>query len=919
MLRGRGEQRAAIARLVAGAREGRGGALVLRGEAGIGKTALLDEAAADPHGPHGLRVLRATGVEAEAALPFAGLQMLLRPVLPEVDALPDAQARALRAALGLADPGGADGADRFLTGLAVLTLLAELAAARPVLCLVDDAHWLDPASADALAFTARRLGTEAVALVFAARDGFAAPGLPELALAGLDRADAAALLADHAPDLAADVRDRVVEEAAGNPLALLELPAGLSAGERAGRAAPPPALPLTGRVRAAFGARIEELPERARLVLSIAAAEGTGELATVLRAARTLGAGPADLDAAERAGLLRVTTGRVAFRHPLVRAAAYQRMPLTTRLAVHGALAGASEGARRALHRAAAAPEPDEDVAAELERSADGAGGRGAPAAAASLYEHAARLSPAAGDRTRRLVRAAQSAITGGRTDRAAALTDQALRAGGPPPGARRRAELAMVRATVDVERGTPAGAARYLADSAVPVAAEDPDLALTLLVMAAGNAWSAGEDGEVRRAAALAAELGAAAVGTCVTLASGHTASVAAALVGLGRAAAGDAGDAGSGVPLLRQVVADARADPPGSLIARLLVLAVARLTGDDRAAGELAAAEAAHVRRHGLAGALPATLQALAQTQADAGLHRDAAATLDEARRFARETGQRHREGRLAAVAARIAAIEGDRERCRELAAEAAAAVAEADAAGACALGLLHLGLGRHEEALRVLAGAATGPARRTAAVVFAAADLSEAAARAGDLARAEDARAHFTAWADAADQPWASAVALRCRALLDPSDATFEAATRLHERGGRPFEQARTALLHGEWLRRERRRSDARAPLRAALATFERLGAAPWADRARAELRATGETAPGGRATGGPETGGDPLARLTPQELQIVRLAASGAGNRDIAAQLFLSHRTVEYHLYKAYPKLGVTSRTELHRFA
>ncbi|MBT2211994.1 AAA family ATPase [Actinomadura sp. NEAU-AAG7] len=910
MLRGREEERAAIARLAAGAREGRGGALVLRGEAGIGKTALLD-AAADPRDAQGLRVLRATGVEAEAALPFAALQMLLHPVLPGVDALPDAQARALRAALGLAGPGGSDPADRFLTGLSVLTLLSELAADRPVLCLVDDAHWLDPASADALAFTARRLGAEAVALVFAARDGFAAPGLPELALDGLDRADAAALLADHAPDLAGDVRDRVVREAAGNPLALLELPAGLSAGERAGHAAPPPALPLTGRVRDAFAARIEELPERARLVLSIAAAEGTGELATVLHAARTLGAGPGDLDAAERAGLLRLTTGRVAFRHPLVRAAAYQRMRLTTRLAVHGALAEASEGARRALHRAAAAPEPDESVAAELERSADGARGRGAPAAAASLYEHAARLSPAAGDRTRRLARAAQSAITEGGTDRAAALADQALRAGGPAPGARRLAELAMVRATADFERGTPAGAARYLADSAVPVAADDPDLALTLLVMAAGNAWSAGEDGEVRRAAALAAKLGAAVVGTCVTLASGRTASVAAALVGLGRLA-GD--DAASGVPLLRRVVTDARADPPGSLIARLLVLSAARLTGDDPAAAELAAAEAAHVRRHGLAGALPVTLQALAQTQADAGLHRDAAATLDEALRFARETGQRHREGRLAALAARIAAIEGDLTRCRDLAAEAAGSVAEADAAGACALGLLHLGLGRNEEALRVLTGAATGPARRTAAVVFAAADLAEAAARAGDRARAEDARARFTAWADAAGQPWASAVALRCRALLDPSDAAFEAATRLHEEGGRPFEHARTGLLHGEWLRRERRRSDARVPLRAALAAFERLGAAPWADRARAELRATGETAPGGR-----EAGGDPLARLTPQELQIVRLAASGAGNRDIAAQLFLSHRTVEYHLYKAYPKLGVTSRTELARFA
>ncbi|TDD88731.1 helix-turn-helix transcriptional regulator, partial [Actinomadura rubrisoli] len=800
-----------------------------------------------------------------------------------------------------------DGSDRFLVGLAVLTLLSDLAADRPVLFLVDDAHWLDPASADALVFAARRLGAEGVAMVFAAREEFDARGLPELPLDGLEDGAAAALLAERASDLAVPVRNRIIEESAGNPLALLELPAALDPGERTGKAPPPAALPVTGRVLAAFGARVERLPERPRLALAVAAAEGTGELGTVLRAAHSLGATAGDLDAAARAGLLRITGAHVAFRHPLVRAAAYQRMPLTTRLSVHTALAEATDGDRRALHRAAASPAPDEDVAADLERAAAAARGRSAPATASSLYEHAARLSPSRDDGTRRLIRAAQSAITGGRTERAAALAERAAehaRDAGP------LAELAMVRATAEFERGAPAGTARYLADSAVPIAATDPGLALTLLVMAAGNAWSAGEDGEVRRVAGLAAEIGAAAVGTCVTRAAGETASVAAALVGLGRIAAGDVA---SGVPLLRGVVAASRTDPFGSLIARLFVLAPALLLGEDEAAAELAAADAALGRQRGLIGALPTTLQVVAQTQVAAGLHRDAAATLAEAGELARETGQRHREGRLAAIAARIAAVEGDEGRCREHAAAAGRSVAEAAAAGACALGLLHLGLGRHDEALRVLDEAASGPARHTAAVVFASADLAEAAVHAGAPHRAEAACERLTEWAAAIDRPWASAVALRCRALLSPGEEAFAAAMRLHEQGGRPFERARTELLYGEWLRRARRRSDARVPLRSALAAFERLGAVPWAGRARAELRATGETAPA------PSGGEDPLDRLTPQELQIVRLAASGASNRDIAAQLFLSHRTVEYHLYKAYPKLGVASRAELARFA
>ncbi|MGW4411307.1 AAA family ATPase [Nonomuraea sp. NPDC004702] len=341
MLRGRDKELGEVTRLLERARAGQSGVLVLRGEAGIGKSALLDELVRQARE---VRVLRATAVEAETSLPFAGLQMVLRPVLDRLDTLPGVQAAALRGALGLAD---AAGTSRFLVGLAVLSLLSEPAAQRPVLCLVDDAHWLDAASADALLFAARRLAADGVAMVFAARDAFDAPGLPELRLGGLDEAAAAEVLAQRFSTMASSVRDRVVREAGGNPLALIELPAGLSPEQRAGREAMPGALPATDRVVAGFGAQIDELPERARLAVLVAAAEGSGDLGTVLRAARALGGGVADLEAAEKAGLLRITGASIAFRHPLVRSAAYQRAPLGLRVAAHEALAAVVDAERR--------------------------------------------------------------------------------------------------------------------------------------------------------------------------------------------------------------------------------------------------------------------------------------------------------------------------------------------------------------------------------------------------------------------------------------------------------------------------------------------------------------------------------------------------------------------------------------------
>ncbi|GAB3796499.1 hypothetical protein GCM10027605_04560 [Micromonospora zhanjiangensis] len=393
---------------------------MLRGGPGIGKTALLDWAARLPSPTdRPLRVLRADAVEFEAELPFAGLSQLLRPALDRLDRLPEPQRRALAAAFGL---GSGEPADRLLVGLAVLSLLADLAEDGPLLCLVDDAHWLDTVSAAALLFAARRLRAEGVVLIFAARDGaLAAPGLPELALGGLAPADAVRLLD---PTLAPDVRMRVLGEARGNPLALVELPRVLPSGGSGGM------LPLTDRLRDAFHGQVAALPVGTRTLLLVAAAEDTGELAVLLRAAGSLGAGPADLPPAEQARLVEVRDGRLRFRHPLVRAAVHAAATYPRRLAVHRALADALTGPdtadRRAWHRAAAATGPDEDVAGALERTAEQARDRNGQLAALTALERAAELSEQDDARARRLLLAAESGLQSGHLGDAVRLAERA-------------------------------------------------------------------------------------------------------------------------------------------------------------------------------------------------------------------------------------------------------------------------------------------------------------------------------------------------------------------------------------------------------------------------------------------------------------------------------------------------------------
>ncbi|RPF20391.1 ATP-binding protein [Myceligenerans xiligouense] len=903
---GREPEAARLARMVAGARAGQGSAIVLRGEAGIGKSALLahvaDTAAAD------LLVLRAVGVESESELPFAALHLLLRPAAHLVDRLPATQRQALRRAFR--EEHG-DAPDRFLIGLAVLTLLADLAEERPLLCLVDDAQWLDRASLDALLFASRRLEAERIALVLAVRDAAGLPvdGVPELPLSALGRADSERLLAEHVAGLGPQARDRVIAEAEGNPFALLHFAAHLSDEQRSGHLAP---LPLGtseassgGRLERSVSAAVQRLPDRTRLLLLVAAADGSGELALVLRAAQALGAGPPDLAAAERTALVEVADGHLRFHHPLIKAAAYHEAPMLRRAAAHRALAellsGDEHADRRAWHLAAAALEPDEEVSGILAETGRRAQARGAHGAAATAYERAAQLTADRGRRARWLAAAAEAMLAAGQLDRAAA---------GAARGRRLTADsvllarLDRVRGAVEAEQGDPVSAMHLLISAASGVAGVAPSDAATLLASAAGQAWFAGEHGELRKAADLLTSLGSAV--------EPHQLPVTAAVRGMERLAAGDPA---AGLSHLRRAAPPAGTAAADQLAGTYAVFG-ALMTGDDDAAGELAAARVDACRAQGLVGALPHALAMLTQAQILRGGYAEAAESGAEAWRIADDTGQTGRLRHLRGVLARLAAIRGDDEECLRLAGRPQGAAEERHGSGwgDSSLSLLDLARARYARAAERLTPLLRGPLGHTVVVTFAVADFVEACARLGEPDRAVAAFTRFDAWTEASGRPWARAVAHRCRALLAPSDgadAHYDAALRLHARDGRPFERARTELVYGEWLRRERRRADAAVQLRAARRTFASLGAAPWAERAGRELVAAG----GRVARAEPDGPGSALDALTPQELQVVRLAATGATNRQIGAQLFLSPRTVGSHLYRAYPKLGVSSRAEL----
>jgi DNA-binding CsgD family transcriptional regulator len=899
VLYGRAEEQSVIAGLLTGAQEGRSAALVIRGEPGIGKTALLDFAATVACAA-GFQVIRGTGVECEAELSFAGLHVLLGPVLGKLPSLPEPQRDALAAAFGLQRPGSRD---RFLVGLAVLSLLAELAEEGPLLCLVDDAHWLDRASAEALVFAARRLGAEGIAVILAARghdQPFPAPGLPVLRLGGLGEDPAAALLGAQAPGLPPELRCRVLAEAQGNPLGLIELAAVYCSHAPAGGPGGDGPL-LTDRLRQAFEGQVRRLPEDTQTMLLVAAAEGSGDLPVLLDAASALGVAPTAMSPAEQARMISLAGNTVSFRHPLVRAAVYQSATMSQRLAVHRALAGAprslADADRRAWHLAAAATGPNEEVAAELERTAGEARARGGYAAAAAALERAVQLTIDPMAKTGRLTSAAEARAEIGDFDHARNL---AVRAAAQTTDPIVAARLANVRARADVAQGRLPAAHRQLVDGAAQIASLDPPRAARMLMYAMHVAWLPGN----RRLVTDTADR--------LKMSDGSLAEPLAPIIQLMLRVAGQAaGRLSEDQPRIAELLAQAQRTREGNPYDLTMVAMVALVTGRTGEARDMLGALIADARSQGTIGWLPTLLCCLAQALLFDGRYSDALACAAEALRIAQDTGQPQWASELNGIMAYLAAVEGDEDRCRTLADEALAEPVNDIASAAkpwvhWALGLLDLGHGRLDTALVRLETIWHGPARYHASALRSITDLVEAGVRLGQPERVTEPMGAFLAWARCADVPGINALADRCRALVacDDPERHYLAALQQHDES---FEQARTQLLYGAWLRRSRRKAEARTPLRAAVGYLDRIGAVPWAEQARAELSATGVTAPGPDRTS--------LPRLTPQELQVARLAAQGLSNRDIAAQLFLSPRTVGYHLYKAYPKLGVTSRSEL----
>ncbi|MFI6645485.1 AAA family ATPase [Streptomyces sp. NPDC050504] len=906
-LRGRAAEQNAARALVTAAEADSGDALLVRGEPGIGKTALLDDTAAHARREHpGCRVLRCTGVESDIALAFGGLHALLAPLLPHgADALRPDQRAALDSALGLSErPAG-----ELVVRTAVLDLLT---AAGPVLLAVDDVQWLDPATRSVLFFAARRLTGRPVSVLLGLRTEAGAPNRPApprdlrtLDLPPLAPADAAALLA--ARGLAPDGPGvtALLAASGGNPLALAELPV-----PDAPFTGP---YPVDGRLREAFAHRARAQPAPVRAILLAAAADDRGDTDVVRAAAAALGAEDpeAALGAAERAGLLRVTGPAVRFGHPLVRSAVYADAASPDRAAAHRAVADAltARGAREhALwHRALARTGPDEPLAAELERAADAAAGRGGMAAVAAALARAAELSGDERARTRRLAAAAHAAWKSGHPAAARELTARAA----PPEDAAPLPELARMRAYLEYSAGDQESAHRQLAETAREV---PPATSAALLFMACDAAEHAGRADALRENALRIAE------SAVEPEYRRYGRLLAAAYDGDHREYGGDPWE------LLRR----APRDLGTSRVHRWLwPTAIGRDGPDPQRARRFAQEAAERIRTAGSPALLQQPLLWLAELEWETGRFEAAREHADEALRLARDLDHPVRSADALALLAKVAAVDGDAASCRAYAAEAVTAAlplnnraAAADAAWAMAIAAL--AEGDHATALERLepvrtTGSPSGHprlARRTAA------DLVEAYTATGATGEAASATGEFGAWADGAGLPWARSQAALCRALTAEAERSDEGSRRAEREGSdlyglhdtevapgladRPFLRARAALLYGERLRRARRPADARPLLRLAADLFEGIGAPVWRDRARGELRAAGASA---RRTG-EEAGG-----LTAQEAQVARLAAEGLSNREIGTRLGVSPRTVGYHLYKIFPKLGITGRGEL----
>jgi DNA-binding CsgD family transcriptional regulator len=888
---GRASECAVLDGLVSAIRRGESRSLVLRGEAGIGKTALLEylvDSASD------LIVLRAVGVESEMELAFASLHQLCAPLLDRLETLPAPQRDALQVVFGL---NAGPPPDRFLVGLGVLSLLSEVAEERPLLCVVDDAQWLDQASALTLAFVTRRLLAEPVGIVFAARDpGEELQHISELEVHGVRNGDARALLSSVVRfKLDERLHDRIIAETRGNPLALLELPRGLTATQLAGGFGLVEAQALPRRIEKSFVSRLEALPDDARLLLLVAAAEPVGDPLLLWRAAERLGIRPAAADGVRAQGLLTIGE-RVMFRHPLVRSGVYRSAAVKERRAAHLALAEATDHEtdpdRRAWHLAAAAEGPDEHAAVELERSAGRARARGGLAAAAAFLQRAVALTQDRERRAERALAAAQTSFQAGAFDVALGLLATAEDG---PLDEFQRARADLVRGQVAFASFR-ANAAALLLKAARRLEPFDLELARETYLMAWASAAHVAGGGpllEICRAIrALPPPPGA--PRPLHLLLDGH-----ALLATDGRAAA---------TPTLKRA-AKALADLPVEDVVRWgwVAPSASSIVWDfDR----LRAVYVRHVqlvRDAGALAALPWHLTGLGLVHMWMGDFAGAASLIAESDSVAAATGSRY----APYTTVRLLALRG-----RE--SEASAAIEQHAAEGQgmaapwahLAAAELYNGLARYDKA--------AAEARQAAASTFdpwnslwALPELVEAAARAGDTELARDALGRLAESTQPSGTDLALGIEARCRALLSEGKTAdhfyHEAIDRLG-RGPLRTELARAHLLYGEWLRREHRRVEAREQLRRAHDAFASMGAEAFAERARRELMATGEKLRKRRD----ETGDE----LTPQEEQIARLARDGLTNPEIAAQLFLSHRTVEYHLHKVFSKLEITSRMGLH---
>jgi DNA-binding CsgD family transcriptional regulator len=905
MLLGRGSECQVFDRLLDAARGGRSGTLVVRGEAGVGKTALLQYAIASASD---LRVVRAAGVESEMELPFAALHQLCGPLLDGLERLPAPQADALATAFGLrvgAPP------DRFFVGLAVLSLLSEAAGERPLLCVVDDAQWLDRASAQTLAFVARRLFAESVVLMFAAREpGEELRGLPDLVVQGLPDRYARELLSEVVRwPLDVRVREQILAETRGNPLALLELPRGLSPAQLAGGFGLPRALSLSGRIEESFLRRFEALPSETQRLLLLAAAESTGDPSLLWRAAERLGIGRTALEPAERAGLLEVGNW-VRFRHPLVRSAVYRAASAHERQDVHRVLAEAidpeTEPDRRAWHRAEATLAADEDVAADLERSAGRARARGGLAASAAFLERAVRLTLDPALRTRRALAAAQAKFEAAAPGVAYELL--AIAEMGPVDELQ-RARLERLRTQIAFAQKRSSDVPPLLLDTAKRLEPLDPQLARETYLEALGAAIFAGresadrgvfEAAQAARAAPPAARPPRPIDLLLDGLTTRFTEPYAAALPPLRRA--------------LHAVLGDQRSEQTMRwpwLACPVTPEPLAPELWDDKRWEELASRAVRLARDAGALTVLPIALTYRAHVHVHAGEFAAASALIDEADALARAAGN----APLRYTSLVLVAWRGDEATARNV---IAASIQDATARGeGRAIGLAHYatavldnGLGRYGDAL---AAAQRACAHEDLAFFgWALVELVEAGARGDAHKVASDALCRLGERTRASGTDWALGIQARSEALLSEGEAAeslYREAIQRLARSRIAVHVARGHLVYGEWLRRERRRVDAREQLRTALEMFTGMGAEAFAERASAELLATGERARKRTV----ETRED----LTAQEAQIARLARDGLSNPEIGARLFISPRTVEYHLHKVFAKLDISSRNELDR--